>query len=238
MRVRTPRVWSEVNNVAPGLVLIQKMWRGYRVRKWIREAGEGALCRRLCHNDEDVATLESKLTLSPLDFFSFRENDKLWWFDVHTIAKYASANLVPMNPYTREPLSIDTRRRLRAICLRRKLTYAASVPQLWLEVCQVLEENGFEKVNPVIFESLNRTQYTVFLNLMKGDIEAIVAESPNNADRKRALIIAKHILRKYTPFADQNTASKIVALFLVNALRRYSDAYPICFAIMGSFTRL
>jgi len=89
----------------------------------LKLAGEGVLNRKDCHNTEELVTMDEKGKLHPLDYFSFREADKLWWFDVRSLYHILKRSPKPENPYTRQALSIETRRRLRDVCrIRKKLT--------------------------------------------------------------------------------------------------------------------
>jgi hypothetical protein len=92
-------------------------------------------------------------------------------------------------------------------------------------------------MNPMIFESLNKIQLSVFLSLLKTDFEALAAERPGHKTRIFILRAVKHIINKYTPFIDQLDASRKVGMFLYNILK-LPNAYPTCFAIMSSRTRL
>lgn len=237
VKVKTPRLWVEVNNVIPKVVLIQKIWRGFYIRKQIIECGPGVLKRFLCNNDEELVTMESKHRQYPLDYFSFEEGGKVFWFDVETIVRCVFDKSNPVNPYTRQPINLETRRRLRKIWVRRRLGRLLDSTKIWIQICQILEENGFEEMNPTLFESLNRTQFSVFLNLLKTDLIAIVAESPKHRGSILALNAVKHVIKKHTPFTGQIDGVRKVGILLYNLLHM-SNPYPICFAIMSSMTRL
>jgi hypothetical protein len=235
--VKTPRLWIEVNNVVPKVIYIQKIWRGFCIRKRIIECGPGALKRSLCHNDEEMVTMESKHRQYPLDYFSFEEGGKVFWFDIESIARCVFDKSTPVNPYTRQPITLETRKRLRKIWFLRRTGRILDFSKIWIQVCQILEENGFEEINPLLFESLNRTQFLVFLTLLKSDLTAIVAESPKHRGRILALTAVNHVIKKHTPFNGQIDGVRKVGLLLYNLLHMVNP-YPICFAIMSSITRL
>ena len=216
VKVKNPRIWTEVNNVIPKVILIQKIWRGFNIRNRISDCGPGVLKRSLCHNDEEMITMESKDRQYPLNYFSFEEGGKVFWFEVDSIAKCVFDKMGSMNPYTRQPITLETRRRLRRVCFRLKLPRPTNVSKIWIHVCQILEENGFEEMNPMIFESLNKTQFYVFLSLLKTDLEAISAETPNHKARLLSLVAIRHLMNKHTPFIDQLDACRKVAIFLYN----------------------
>ena len=114
-RSKVPRIWSVVNDIDKHVTLISKVWRGYRIRRLLKLAGIGVLKRSLCHNDEELVLLEDRNSVSPLDYFSFQEGDKVWWFDIRSMIGCLNATFVPTNPYTRQPLTVDTRYRLRML---------------------------------------------------------------------------------------------------------------------------
>jgi hypothetical protein len=237
VKVRTPRLWIEVNNVTPKIIRIQKIWRGFSIRNRIVECGLGVLKRSLCHNDDEVITSESKYRQYPLDYFSFEEGGKVFWFDIESILRIVFDNSTPVNPYTRQPITLETRRRLRRLWFRTRKGRIIDYSKIWIHICQMLEENGFEEINPMLFESLNRTQFVVFLNLLKSDLTAIVAENPTHKGRILALAAVKHVITKHAPFVGQTDASRKVGILIYNLLYA-TNPYPICFAIMSSRTRL
>jgi hypothetical protein len=164
-KAKHPRVWSIVNNVDTHAVFIQKIWKGYIIRKKISIAGPGAMKRSLCHNDEDIVTFEEKTKISPLDYFSFEESGKIWWFDIRSMLQYSLNNLIVTNPYTRQPLPSEAKERLRSIYLYRlhtnqpnahsenntKLTIQEYVSQNWIQLCKILELNAFIEVINVAY---------------------------------------------------------------------------------------
>jgi len=238
LRVKSPRLWTVVNNVPPKVLMIQKIWRGYYIRNWIKQAGLGCLKRSLCHNEEELVSLEPISKIYPLDFFSFEDGGKLWCFDIKNLASITFTKRNPTNPYTRQLLQLDTRRRLRRMCQRKCINLKSlEINGGWINICQILEENGFEDINPLIFETMNKTQFTIFLQLLKTDLEALSAEQPRNTTRQKLFIMTKHILKKYTPFVNQNDAYRKTLSFL-HILLQTPNPYPLCFAIVGSLSRL
>ena len=236
-KVKTPRIWAEINNVEPKVILIQKIWRGFSIRNRILECGPGVLNRALCQNDEEIVTMESKHRQHPLDYFSFEEGGKVFWFDIESITRFVFDTSTPVNPYTRQPITLETRRRLRRKYFRIRKGRVLDSSKIWIQICQILEENGFEGINPMLFESLNRTQFSVFLNLLKSDLTAILAESPKHKGRIISLAAVKHVIRKHTPFTGQTDGVRKVGVLLYNLLH-VPNPYPMCFAIMSSRTRL
>ena len=194
----------------------------------------------MCQNDDELISLESKDHHNPFDYFSFEENGKVWWFSTSVLSKLVFETMKPINPYTRQPISIETRRRLRELCRMQnvKILKGYSASDIWTQICQVLEENGFESINPILFQCLTRPQYMVLLLLLRNDLEALQAEDPKNLIYPRLLSNVRHVLKKYTPFSGQTDACLKVGILLYNSLRKIPNPYPLCFAIMSAYTRL
>lgn len=153
MRTRKVRSWVTPGALR-GIVKFQAIVRGRSVRAYNRLAGEGAIDRRVCHNDSDVVTCEGKKDVHPSDYFSVREDGKVWWFDQRTIFQWSQKDLSIQNPYTRTSLKPEDTCRLRRLVRYRKRLrkplYHEGQPALtltteirdnrWLRVCQILRE--------------------------------------------------------------------------------------------------
>jgi hypothetical protein len=251
-KTKVKRMWAEVNNGKKNAVLIQKIWKGYFLRKRLTLAGEGALNRKDCHNTEELVTLDDKTKIHPLDYFSFREADKLWWFDVRSLYQILKKSTKPDNPYTRQPLSIDTRRRLRDVCrIRKRLgrenyhdaplpeAFAELVNEKWLTVCQIIEENGFFDMNHLLFSSLNRSQLYVMLNFIQQDLVSFACEHPAGSRRYQYVAWLKTCLSNF----EKNRTHRIQASWassktLLSILYDCPENYTICFIIISAICRL
>lgn len=248
--MRTPRMWTDSKISA--ICTIQRYWRGYSVRSWLATAGPGVLKRSLCHNTEELVTLDEKTRVSPLDYFSFVETDKVYWFDIRTLAEYCVNKLTPTNPYTRQPLSIDTRQRLRKLCIRRERrkipnvhnqilsqTYTQAAETTWITVSQILTENGFFDMSHEYFTALNRTQQYIFTVMLQQDMRAWAAEHTSPASRRhRYTYWITRILTEYVDGANVDRMSHVLSRVLLTILNDYPDPYPICFIIMSCLHRL
>lgn len=251
-RVKNIRFWTEVNNVDKGVVLIQKVWRSYVIRKWLKLAGPGVLNRSVCHNDEELVTFDDKKEVHPLDYFAFEEAGKVYWFDIRSLLQNSIDKLKPVNPYTREPLSIDTRKRLRKIAIlrdHRKMknlhsenpektsTYMLSIT--WISICQIIEENGFSDTNPEYFIALNRTQLFIFINIIKQDLIAWAAGNVSpQSRRKRYIPWTRWLINEYNTGANTNMLSYVTAKYLLAMLNDYPEPYELCFIIMSALYRV
>jgi hypothetical protein len=251
-KAKVKRLWADENNGKKNATLIQKVWRGYFLRKRLKLAGEGALTRKECHNTEELVTLDDKTKVHPLDYFSFQEADKIWWFDVRSLHHIMKKSIKPDNPYTRQPLSIDTRRRLREVCrIRRKLGienyHEAPVPlafpdvvnEKWLTVCQIIEENGFFDMNHLLFSSLNRSQLYVMLNLIKQDLVSFASEHPLGSRRYQYVTWLKSVLTNFEKGRSQRIqASWATSRLLLSILYDCPENYTVCFVIISAVCRM
>lgn len=83
------------------IIMIQKMIRGYLVRKNIKN--KPYFFRNRCTNTEDFYTFESIDYIDPLYFFSYTDNDKfIYFFDIRSFEKLIKNN--HNNPYNRQTI--------------------------------------------------------------------------------------------------------------------------------------
>ena len=253
VKSKVKRVWADLNNGRKNAIFIQKIWRGYFIRKQLTLAGEGVLNRKECHNTEELVTLDDKTKCYPLDYFSFREADKLWWFDVRSLYQILKRSPRPENPYTRQLLTIDTRRRLRDICRIRKrlglqnyhdvplpLAFADLVNEKWLTICQIFEENGFFDMNHLLFSALNRSQLYVLLNLIQMDMVSFASEHKSMSSRRYQYISwIKSVLSNFEKNRTQRLQSAwATSRVLLSVLYDCPENYPVCFIIISAICRL
>lgn len=251
-RVKNPRIWSTVNNVDSKVIKIQKLWRGYTIRQWLKLAGPCVLNRSNCHNQEELVTFDDKKEVYPLDYFAFKESDKVYWFDIKSIIQNSFDKLKPINPYTREPLTIETRQRLRKIAIlrdHRKLpnlhsddtmkTPERALNLVWTTVCQIIEENGFPEISPMYFIAMNKTQLYVFINMIHRDVIAWASEhTTQQSRRKRYIGWFKYLIKEFSTLKPTGLSSYMVAKCLISFLNDYPDPYEICFIIMSALHRV
>lgn len=250
-RTKNRRLWYEVNLIDEKATLIQKIWKGYSLRKWIKLAGPGALSRSVCHNDEELVTFDDKKSVSPLDYFAFEEAGRVYWFDVRSLLQNSIDKPHPTNPYTREPLSIETRQRLRKVAIlreHRKLqnlhdegtkTAETLIQLAWTSVCQIIEENGFPDMSPMYFISMNKTQLYIFNSMIKQDLVAWAAEHTTpQSRRKRYIPWVRRLEGEYLAGTNAYMLSYITAKCLLAMLNDYPEPYSLCFIIMSALHRV
>lgn len=242
-------IWSEVNDLKTPAIKITKIWRGYSIRKRLDLAGPGVLNRKICHNDEELVSMEEKTQLHPLEYFSFKENDKIWWFDIRSILSCFRTNLIPSNPYTRKPLDLETRHRLRELYkfrLRHKLpTYHEAsqkktvndlIEYQWMRVCQNLHENGFEgDITPRTICSLSKTQLFLAMTYFLRDATELIYERPKCLTRRKYL---RRIERDYYFFFQAPSAHLLFSTLLLSIFNDTVEPYPYAFIFMSSLFRL
>lgn len=249
VKSKSVRLWNIVNNLDSKVTLISKAWRGYAVRIRLRRAGPGVLKRSLCHNDEELVTMDSKDKYSPFDFFSFEEGDKVWWFDVRSIIACLNSSVTPVNPYTRQPLSLETRQRLRTVYNHRifnrlntshgsqQQTIEEIVDSNWLKICQILHENGFEDTEPRMFSRLSKSDLLVVMGFLVVDMHILAEEHPKSSRRYRYHAMLK--LKRDVSFATPHRTVQLqVSNLIMHIMNDMVDVYPFCFLVMSALYRL
>lgn len=101
------------------VIIIQKLYRGYLQRVYHKLIGPAFKNRSLCMNSTDFFSLESIKTIPMYEFFSYRQDDSIWGFNILSIynlfIKTSSGTV--QNPYTRDKLDnklfLDIKRLLR-----------------------------------------------------------------------------------------------------------------------------
>lgn len=247
------RIWALLNGNNSKAVIIQKHWRGYFVRHKLKLAGPNVLNRKDCHNEEELVTMDDKMKVHPLDYFAFRELDKVYWFDIRSLYQYARNTPKPLNPYTRQPITIETRQRLRKLCTIRKRQgtfnlhaqplypgFAEMTDQKWLDLCQIIEENGFFDMNYLLFSSLNKTQLFILMNIIHVDLVAYAAEHKRpESSRKKYVQWAKSLISKFSRYKFGSLQPSFnVARCLLSIANDSVDPYSICFIIVSAVVRL
>jgi len=164
--MRTKRRWYTVNNLIPNIITIQKNWRRYMIQNRLKLAGAGVLKRSVCHNSEEMITLADKTSVSPLCYFSFEESNKIFWFDIRSLARYWSSNMDIVNPYTRQPIPMHVRSRFRKLC---KLNHIRIAENKWIQVCQRLQDATLQHMNPELLQTMNRTQLFILMRTIYDD---------------------------------------------------------------------
>jgi hypothetical protein len=249
-KVKEPRLWTTVNRIDEKVTLISKVWRGYILRKRLYLAGPGIFYRNLCNNQEELMSFEPISSVNIFDYFGFEENGKIYGFDVRTLLDILNGNMIPTNPYTRQPLKLEDRKRLREIYgyrIRSKLENThvrLSSPTTltrnrWIQICQIAEENGFTDINPELFLNLNKSQLYILMSMIHNDLKAWAAEH-KTIHSKRMLYTCwtQKMLKKYSTSECAAEYSFFISTVLLAILYNSVEPYNVCFIIMSALYRL
>jgi len=241
-RMKQPTLWADANRsrVIP-LIKAQGLVRGFLLRKRLQLAGPGVLRRSNLANDEDLGTCVEKDRQHPMTYFAFEENGKVWWFDFDTIWKWASRSHQPVNPYTKVPLSIPTKRRLRSIWVytirhrqpvpEESSQYTERLQHRLNVLCQMFNENGFVDIHPGMFLQFTKSDYMTAFVLLGRDIETVYPET--DPFRARALRLCRRVPPPYEN--SLYILRSVVSLLLLMTLHR--DGYIMTFSVLSALYR-
>ena len=85
------------------IIKIQSLFRKKTILQTIKYKGIAFFNRKLCNNDEDFYTYESKYEIDDKYFFSYKDsNQNHWCFDIRSLKKLIDMNYG--NPYTTESI--------------------------------------------------------------------------------------------------------------------------------------
>jgi hypothetical protein len=248
-KVSKPRLWAEANPTGPQAILIQKIWRGWIVRYRMNLAGPGVLNRKICHNEEDVITYIERDKIHPFDYFGFHEDDKVFCFDVRSLFQLSIDKLQPENPYTRQQLSLDTRKRLKNVIYRRGIRrlplfydrmYDADEEKLfnmrWMMISQFLEEHLFVDLNPMFFTALNRTQLWEFTGLLRNNLMIWAKEHKDQNSRRILYYIWINMCwkRQTLSIESEQQVCQYLGKALLKMLMDAKNPYDVCFKILSA----
>lgn len=248
------RFWHKENpTIERAIFKIQALWRGYAIRKILYLAGPGVLKRSMCHNEEELTTCTEKDKQDPLDYFAIDENGTIWWFDQRTMFQWSHRQLEITNPYTRQPLSVADRRRLRELyvlrCRRGKTAYynphAYTLTERrdlrWLRIVQILREYDFQDFHHENFLALNRGQLYAFTELFLEDMRWWTYQVPGRSKSRQARYF-EWIRNLHKTFflrrPELTQMSCELAGYLLSILNDCRLTYDICFYIVSAYVRV
>jgi hypothetical protein len=243
--MRTPLLWVAVNNTrAVGLPKIQACVRGWIVRKRLGLAGPGVLSRKNLVNDEELVSGNEKERQHPMDYFAFEENGKVWWFSFSSIWAWSTQALQITNPYTKQLLDADTRKRLRALWGFRgrhrepqpeeSAVYEQRLCGRLVTICQLFADNGFVDVRPDAFMEFRKAEYTTAFLLLGRDIETVFR--PSDPFREKAIRLcarAGEAARHMPP--NQYILHSVYTLKWLLFLHK--DPYAMAFSVLSALYR-
>ena len=244
-RCKVPVLWRDIHAArGNSLHRFQAIARGWLLRRRLLLAGPGVLKRKELGNDEDLFTCEAKERHNPLEYFSFEENGKVWWFDFASLWQWSTKTHNPTNPYTKIPLSTDTRKRLRSVWSHRlrsnmKLPeesriYPERLLNRWNVLSQIFSDYGFEDVHPQHFMGFGKAEYLSAFILMKPDIETVFPAS--DVFRATALRMCQRGRdRASVYFSDRYILESVSLLLIIVSLHK--DPYSMIFTVLSALHR-
>lgn len=245
-RMKAPLRWADLHhNKSQRIARAQALVRGWLLRKRLAMGGPGVLCRKNLANDEELVTCVEKERQNPLEYFAFEENGKVWWFDFASLWRWSVQSHEPANPYTKVPLSSDTRKRLRAFwgyAQRHKIAlppesenYDQRLQQRWNLLCQLFVDNGFTEVHPNSFINLQSHELRSMLILLERDIQVVLPETDSN--RPRILRLCTIPLLSRNRWVPPKRYSIWIAYILILILSAPKDPYAMTFSVLSALYR-
>ena len=97
------RIYNYLEN-SYAAIIIQKNYKQYLIKKYYELIGPGFRDRTICKNETDFFTLELLNDITDSQFFSFKEKDNIWGFNIISIYNlfHKNKNKEVYNPYTRD----------------------------------------------------------------------------------------------------------------------------------------
>lgn len=241
-------LWSTANQDKTVVATrIQAFVRGCLLRKRLALAGPGVLRRQGLANEEDLETCEDVHREHPMTYFAFEEGGKVWWFHFGTLWKWCCRCADPTNPYTKVPLSSDTRRRLRAIWaynrmhdienpredstpLSERVRYRVNI------LCQIASDNGFGSISPNLFFELDRSRWMTMFRMIRDDLDVTL---PKHMVRVREMTqrYIEYMFETGAMLPDSacvELASRIAFLMLMYP----KDPYILAFTVLSALYRV
>ena len=242
MKIR--RDWFIVNNVNTKVIKIQTLWRGFNIRNLLKHLGPGVLKRSICHNEEELISLEPISKLNPFHYFSFEENGKIWAFDRNSIFTIIFQNEKPINPYTRQLIPQEARRRMRwymRYLSTNKETFEM-VPRtnktiLQLnQISQILHENGFDNFRVEYISTLSSQECIILKSLLWYDMKALAVRASNTSKLHNFVCSLNPGFKSHKQMSP--IKNLVTTIFFMLALCSRKDEYDICFLIMSALFRI
>jgi len=245
-KAKSRRLWHEVHNVDSKLLKIQSVWRGFHLRNRLNKLGKGVLKRSLCHNEDELITMDPVSKIHPFSFFSFEEDGKVWAFEFNALSRIFMSSLVPLNPYTRTPLTHSTRRRIRWYCRyitkndKEIWTFKDSKSEIEhfgiIQVCQILEENGFDDFRPEYLEVLTNSEASIMRTLILSRMIDEAKNMPLGARWHKYI----NLFKNNNYMAGHNSLHRLCGMITTVLTDTYTSKYEymLCFIIISSYSQI
>lgn len=242
-RMKNPVLWVTLHQkqnhpITRGQALV----RGWLLRRRLALAGPGVLCRKDVANDEELISCETRL--HPLEYFGFEESGKIWWFSFDTLWKWSIRSHEPVNPYTKVPLSVDTRKRLRDLwaynqrhCIplpEESNIYEERLRCRWNLLSQVFQDSGFIDVHPQVFMGFTKADYLSMFVLLYQDLRIILGE--NDPYREKILRFCRRGMSvAHALSTNQYTLQSVYTIMLLISFHK--DPYSMIFSVLSALYR-
>jgi hypothetical protein len=157
---------EQLFNKSINCLKIQKIYRGYIVKRSFALRGEGFKNRKICVNENDFYTLEPLHEIPMEYFFTFKSNDDkfLYGCNIVSLLHLIKNKTSVKNPYNRENIKIDVIQNILKLYNLIKIIY--EIP----EHAPIMNTNAMMTIhnnindNRVIRESIHRPHNTVVLS--------------------------------------------------------------------------
>lgn len=233
-RSKNVELWIDTNQKDGRIVKCQSVARRWLVLHHLRLAGPGVLCRKNLANDEELVSCEDASKQSPFEYFSFEENGRVYWFDFSSIWTWSLKTLGPTNPYTRTPIGIDVRKRLREMWLLRTLRKLPIPPEptetdermrgRWTMICQIFADNGFVDVTVGEMMRLGKSSHITMWRFLQEDSVC--------GPRACAYMLSSHLVNSNAPTYIVNSLRLLMRILTIQ-----KEPYLRVFNVMSAIYR-
>ena len=234
---------------------IQTWWKRIHGFKMVQQRSPAFFVRNLCHNDSELASLDSLDKIPRAYFFAIRENTRLWGFDIRTLLCQYELDGHLKNPYTQEICSgaalelfrksVDHLRKFK-IPVQYEEAKGLSMVQSWnlrvLDLCLRLDMLGY-RIATQWFSELNimehRRLYVSLYNLWNEELglteeqkERIV---PNFSAGNYKLFkwSAEHVFMKSEIDSIRRTTLNIMERMISSATQQSDRTLGAMYIVMG-----
>lgn len=245
-KCKTVTLWAQVHKARGNqMIRVQALVRGWLLRRRLALGGPGVLRRSLVTNDEDLVTCESKESIPAFEYFGFEENGKVWGFSFQSLWKWVVRSHQPVNPYTKVPLDIETRKRLHAAWAY-KHRHRMDVPEeptvlqeriraRWNVLCQMFDNYHFGEIHPEMFANMTKVDYYTVFRFLRDDLQTIV---PDRHPAKPFLLLFCTRAQQ-TMYAVQSDLYVLQSLYILLLMLMYlKDPYNIIFTVLSALYRV
>jgi len=212
--------------------------RGHLVRRRLALGGPGVLRRSGLANDEDLVTMNEMTRIPPFDYVGFTENGKTWGFEFSTLFAWSVRSEAPLNPYTKVPLSSETRKRMFRMWVDRvrhhQLPGALSFSETCCFLAQIFQDNGFADVGARSFLEVSKTTWIRFFRTLQQELLAMLPET--SLLRRRGILTC----RRMEHFFHTLGSAVFCQIAVTNLLRLMTiptEPYLFCFSVLSCFFR-